>query len=116
MSGSLINLASSYYIYAEDLVQTPEAPHCFNLWEFICALLLDSEGSVLLVSSILSGSYNFYPHLLWDSLSLEMKNLMEASNVELCVPRTLTLCVISGCGSLHLFLSAAGGTSLMMAE
>jgi hypothetical protein len=35
---------------------------------------------------------------------------MQMSYLELRVPRSGTLCILSGCESLHLFPSAAGGS------
>ena len=49
----------------------------------------------------------FLPTLLCGSLISDGRNSMETSHTELRVPRTLH--VVSDCGSLHLFLSAAGG-------
>lgn len=34
---------------------------------------------------------------------------METSHLGPSVPRSLTLCIMAGCGSLHLFPTAAGG-------
>ena len=36
------------------------------------------------------------------------RDLMEISHLELCILRSLTLCIMSGCESLYLFPSAAG--------
>ena len=71
--------------------------------------VVDSEGHALLVSSIVSDSYNL-PLLLQDSLSSERRDLMEVFYLGPNVPRSLILCVISDCGSLYLLPSAAGGS------
>ena len=48
------------------------------------------------------------PPLLWGSLRLEVRNLMEASCLELSVLRSLTVCIMSDCRSLYLFPCDAG--------
>lgn len=50
----------------------------------------------------------FLPTLLSGSLNPKQRDLMEPSHLELDLSRSLFLCVMSGSGSLHLFLSAAG--------
>jgi hypothetical protein len=45
----------------------------------------------------------FLPPLLWDSLRTEERNLMETSSLD-------SLLRMSGCGSLYLFQTAAGGS------
>jgi hypothetical protein len=42
-------------------------------------------------------------------MNLEMRDFMEIWSLGLSVPRSLTLCIMP-CGSLYLFLSAAGGS------
>ncbi|KAL6086255.1 hypothetical protein STEG23_002987, partial [Scotinomys teguina] len=42
-------------------------------------------------------------------MSFEERNLIEASNLGLNVPRSFTRCVMSSCGSLYLFPCAVGG-------
>jgi hypothetical protein len=49
------------------------------------------------------------------SLSPEERDLLETSYLGPSVLRPLTLCVMSGCGSLYLFPSTSGEASLMMA-
>lgn len=46
----------------------------------------------------------------WNWLSLEERYLKEMSPLELNIPKIVTVCLISGYGSLHLFLHAAGGS------
>ena len=46
------------------------------------------------------------------SLSLKGRGLMETSYLELSLPKSLTLCTLSGCGSLYFFPSTAGGKPL----
>ena len=41
---------------------------------------------------------------------------MEVSHLGLSVLRSLTLCLLSACGSLYVFLSATEGSFLMMAS
>lgn len=57
--------------------------------------------------SIPSCSYTLSP-FLQGSLSLEERDLMETSCLGPSVPRSLTLCIMSDCGSLYLSTSVAG--------
>lgn len=50
----------------------------------------------------------FLSPLLWGSLNLEGRDMMETSHLGLSLPRFLIICIMSGCES-HLFPSAAGG-------
>jgi hypothetical protein len=52
----------------------------------------------------------FLPPLLWGSLRPKGRDLMEIVHIGLRVPRFLTLCIVSGSGSVYLFLSTAGGS------
>ena len=70
----------------------------------LCSVAL--EDLVLLVSSILSDSYTLSVFLLQGSLSIEGRDLTYTSQLELCVPSSLSHCIMSECGSL-IFLSSA---------
>jgi hypothetical protein len=50
------------------------------------------------------------PSLLQGSLNPEKRNLMEIPCLVLNVPRNLTLCIMSACGFMYVFLAAAGGS------
>lgn len=83
----------------------------------VCSLC-HVEGLVSLVSSIPSGSYILF-HVLFcrvGPLSPEKRDLMATSCSGLSVPRSLTLCRLSGCGSLYLFPSTAGRSFWDVAE
>ena len=43
-------------------------------------------------------------------LKITNEVLKEKGHLGLSIPRSLTLCILSGCGSLYLFPSAAGGS------
>ena len=82
----------------------------------MCVGLLHLKGLIFLVSSISFVSYSLF-HLLQCFLSSVGRDLMETSHLGLSVPRSLTLCMLSGYCSLYLFLSAAWGeASLITAE
>jgi hypothetical protein len=69
----------------------------------------DLQDLVFMVSSSPS-SYSTTLPPLQGSLSPQGSDLIETSHLGLSVPRSFTFCVTSGCGSLHLFPSAAGGS------
>lgn len=52
----------------------------------------------------------FLSSLLWSSLNSKGRNLMEIFHLNMSVPRLLTLFMMCGCRSLHLFPSAEGGS------
>lgn len=53
---------------------------------------------------------------LQSSLSPEARDLMKVSILGKSIAKSFPLCILIGCGSLHLLPSAAGGTSLVMTE
>jgi len=68
------------------------------LWVPICIEPLHLEGLVFLVFSVPFGSYILSVSSSANpSLSPEERDLMEASLLGLSVPRSLTLCLMSGC-------------------
>ena len=75
----------------------------------MCVNPVDSEGLVLLVSSIPSGSYD-----LSASSSAEFpgprRERLVGSLLQLSIPRSLTLYIVFGGGSLYLFPSTTGGS------
>lgn len=77
------------------------------LWVCMCIDLVDLKGLIFLMSFI-SCSY-ILPCLPQHFLSPEWRDLMETYHLKLRVQWSLTLCTMYGCGSLYLFLSAAGG-------
>ena len=88
--------------------------HAATSSESICMFytLLHFEGLVSLVSFI--HSVSFIPTcapIPQSSLCSDRKNFIETSHVGLTVLMSLTLLPFSGCGSLYLFLSSAGGSS-----
>ena len=58
----------------------------------------------------------FPSSLLWSYPGPEGRDLIETFYLELCVSRSLTLYILSSCGSLYLSPSAAEEASLMVAE
>ena len=94
--------ASNCNMYEEDLVQT----HADSLLVASVSVrpcepcLVDLGGHALLVSPIFSDSYNLSSSSSMWLLSFEGRELKDASNLE-------SLCTVSACASLHLFLSAA---------
>lgn len=79
-------------------------------WVHTCIDHADLEELVLLVPSVLSGSYTLLRPRPQGSLGPERRDLMETFYLELSIPRSLALCILSGCGSLYLFPSAARGS------
>lgn len=55
------------------------------------------------------GSHTLLPSLLGHSLSSAGRDLTETSYLGLSLPRSLTLCIMSDCGSLYSVPSAEGG-------
>jgi hypothetical protein len=84
----------------------------FSLWEFTWTLLVALEGLVPLASSIPLKFLHYSCLLALGSLSPKERDLMETFCLELSVLRSLTLHIMSGYGSLYLFLFAAGGSLL----
>lgn len=78
----------------------PDAELCrpcaqgFSLWGLMTFAHVDLEGLVILLSSVPSGS--------------EGTDLLETNHLELNVPRSLTLCVKSGCGPWFVFNEIRG--------
>jgi hypothetical protein len=64
------------------------------------------------VSSISSGSYTLSASSSVGFLNPEGRDLMKTFYLGQSVPRSFSLCVMSGCGSLYLFPSAAGRSLL----
>ena len=74
---------------------------------------VDSEGLALLVASMLSGSptpASSSTGCLALGRGRWEEGLIQKSHLELCVLKSPSVCVMSGCGSLYLFSSAAGGS------
>ena len=71
---------------------------------------VDLENLVFLVYSIPLWLFTLFLSLLcWDSLKLEVKDLMETFHLGLSVSMSFTLYIISGRGSLYLFSFVSGG-------
>jgi hypothetical protein len=62
----------------------------------MCVNLVDLEGLVFLMSSVLSSSYI----LPQSFLSPEGRDFMETPSLGMYIPKSLPLCTKSGCGSL----------------
>jgi hypothetical protein len=70
---------------------------------------VDLEGLVFLVSSFPSGSYTLSVSSFPRLSEFREQGIPEDNPLRLTVLRSLTLCVMSGCWPLYLFLSADGG-------
>ena len=95
---------------------------CADPWSTLCLFVLVLLRSYELCSADLEGLFWCPPSplvlTLSDSSSVEFSELIGEEFdgdipfrvMHVCVPRSLTLCVMSGCGSKYLFPSAAGRT------
>ena len=94
----------------ENLYRFPQALCILplSLWVHMRCSHVELEGLVSLVTP--SGSYTLSAYSASGSLNTVERDLMETSHLGLSVLRYLTLCIMSGCGSLYLFPSAAGGS------
>lgn len=94
--------ANNHNIYPEDLVLTHVGPRFVaSISEPVLVRLVNLVGHVLLVSPILSFSYNLSSPVGFPEL------LREEPNEDFQFRPTIF--IISSCGSLNLLLSAAGG-------
>ena len=71
---------------------------------------VDLEGPGSLLPPFTLALITFLLPLLQTSLNPKEKDLMETFLLGLSVPWSLSLCIMSGCGCLYLFPSAAEGT------
>ena len=82
---------------------------CHDLYVFIRILvLLSLECLNYSVYSVPSGSYTPLSPLSQSTLTPNRRDLMETALLELNIPSSFTLIIMSGCGSLYLFSSSTG--------
>jgi hypothetical protein len=81
---------------------------CLSLCDFSQALIRLVRGLLFCCPPSPLALTLFLFLLPWGSLNPEGKDLMETSCLGLRVPRSLTLSIMSGCGSLHLFCEGGG--------
>lgn len=67
----------------------------------------DLEGIDILVPLSTLAPSPFLPHLSQGSLNPQRRDLGDTSLIGLSVQRSLTLCIVFGCESLHLFPTVA---------
>lgn len=81
----------------------------------MCVDHVGLDNLVLLLSSIPLALVLSLPPILQGSLTPARRELMDPSHIELSVPRSLILCVVSGCGSLYLLHLLQEEASMMLA-
>lgn len=91
----------------------PRAMHAHIYYQRLCEHM---HASVLLCLEGLDVFHPQWPPLLQSSPSPEGRDMTEAPNLWMSVPRSLTLCTLSSGRSLHLCHLLQEDISLMMAE
>jgi hypothetical protein len=85
------------------VVQAGAGPlHDTSVSKFICvSVQQDFRSLISLVPCVPSGSYTLFASSSAGLPDPEKRDVMEISHLGLNVSRPLTLCILSGCGSLY---------------